>query len=93
MDRRTLPDWPAAMREARAASYLDVSLTWFLQHVAPHLRPIRKTRGVVLYPRTQLDGWLDHEAGATPAFPPTRSIIHDHIQATLRGKGRPAKAR
>jgi hypothetical protein len=89
----TIPGWPAAMREDKAAAYIDVSQTWFRGNLAPHLTPLRPTPGVVLYLRADLDAWLDQQAGRAPASPPARSIIHDHIQATLRGKGRSAKAR
>lgn len=94
-DGGALPYWPIAMREDRAAAYLDVSATWFRQHVAPHIQAARPTRGVVLYPRAQLDAWLDRQAGGAPASPAPRSVIHDHIRQTLaRGrKGRSAPPR
>lgn len=64
---RPLPYWPAAMREERAAAYLDVSPGWFRQNVAPVVGAIRVTDRVVLYRRQDLDRWLDARAGAVPA--------------------------
>jgi len=63
----TLPDWPAAMREEMAARYLSVSATWFRERVAPAVRAIRPTPGVVLYRRADLDAWLDRAAGMNAA--------------------------
>ncbi len=71
-DGSRFPAWPAAMRAERAAAYLDVSTTYFRQHIAPDLRPIRRGTGVILYPRRQLDGWLDQQEGVTtPSGTPT----------------------
>lgn len=60
--RAALPDWPAAMREDRAAAYLDVSATYFRQRIAPELAPLRPSKGVILYRRLDLDRWLDRSA-------------------------------
>lgn len=60
---RRIPAWPAAMRAERAAAYLDVSTTYFRQRIAPDLQPIRPGKGIVLYPRRQLDAWLDQQEG------------------------------
>ena len=78
-----LPDWPAAMRAKRAASYLDVSATWFMKHIAPALSPIRPSRAVVLYLRRDLDEWLDRQAGGGQAYLDPKAAIHAHIQKTL----------
>lgn len=61
--------WPAAMRAERAAAYLDVSPTYFREHIAPDLQPIRRGRGITLYPRRQLDAWLDQQEGLDPGSP------------------------
>jgi hypothetical protein len=63
-DGSRFPAWPAAMRAERAAAYLDVSGTYFRQHIAPDLNPIRRGKGIILYPRRQLDAWLDRQEGA-----------------------------
>lgn len=55
--------WPRSMRAARAAAYLDVSLTWFHEHVAREVAPIRLSRGIVVWRREDLDRWLDNRAG------------------------------
>jgi len=62
-----LPDWPAAMREERAAAYLDVSETYFRTRIAPELPPVRPSARVILYRRRDLDAWLDRQAGIKPA--------------------------
>jgi hypothetical protein len=61
------PPAPAALRAERAAAYLDVSATFFRQHIAPALTAVRVTKGVILYRRADLDSWLDRQAngGAT----------------------------
>lgn len=69
-DGSALPGWPAAMRAERAAAYLDVSRTYFRQHIAPDLHPIRRGKGLILFPRRQLDAWLDRQEGAAaPSIP------------------------
>ena len=81
-----LPDWPAAMRSSLAAAYLDVSETWFRDTVAPALKALRPSQGVVLYRRADLDRWLDQQAGKAPAYPEARGAIHEAIQSTLSGR-------
>jgi len=61
--------WPASMRAERAAAYLDVSKTFFLEHIAPGLPTIRPTPGVVLYRRASLDRWLDQQEAGGAASP------------------------
>lgn len=61
------------MRAERAAAYLDVSPTYFRQHIAPELQPIRRGKHLILFPRRQLDAWLDrqeHGTALSPAVPP-----------------------
>lgn len=81
--RHHTPYWPAAMRAERAAAYLDVSATWFQEHVAPEIVSLRPTRGVVLYRRLDLDLWLDRQAGGGQAYIDPKATIHAHIQKTL----------
>ncbi len=63
--------WPRLMRAERAAAYLDVSKSTFLARIAPELRPVRLTAGIVGYLRDDLDRWLDAQAarGAASAEP------------------------
>lgn len=58
-DGAAMPYWPIAMRAERAAAYLDLSATYFREHIAPTLTAIRPSVGVVLYHRQDLDAWLD----------------------------------
>lgn len=71
------------MRAEHAAAYLDVSATWFREHIAPVLSPIRPSRAVVLYLRRDLNEWLDRQAGVRQAYPDPKAAIHVHIQKTL----------
>jgi predicted DNA-binding transcriptional regulator AlpA len=54
--------WPRAMRAERAAAYLDVSTSWFHEHVARAVPPVRLSAGVVVWLREDLDAWLDSRA-------------------------------
>lgn len=72
-DPTPLPDWPAAMREDRAAAYLDVSAMFFRARIAPGIRSVRPSGRVVLYLRRDLDRWLDRMAGTAPASEDDRS--------------------
>jgi hypothetical protein len=62
-----MPDWPAAMRADRAAAYLDVSPTYFREHIAPAVPAIRPTPRVILYLRRDLDAWLDRHSPGSAA--------------------------
>ena len=57
--------WPRAMRAERAARYLDVSPSWFHEHVARQVPPVRLSPGVVVWRRDDLDAWLDSRAGGS----------------------------
>jgi uncharacterized protein (DUF1810 family) len=57
------------MRAERAAAYLDVSRTYFLDHIAPQLAALRPSPGVVLYRRASLDRWLDQQEAGGAASP------------------------
>lgn len=55
--------WPAAMRPATAAEYLDMSEGHFRTHVAPELVAVSLGGRAVGYLQADLDAWLDRRAG------------------------------
>lgn len=57
---------PRLLRPAAAAYYLGMSEGAFREHVAPQLVPLREG-AMVLYPREQLDAWVDARGAAAPA--------------------------
>lgn len=85
-----LPYWPAAMREERAAAYLDMGATYFRQRVAPLLRAIRPSKGMVLYRRADLDAWLDQQANGGAASINARDAVNGLV-AQIRGPKRKAR--
>lgn len=69
-DGATYP-WPRLMRAETAAAYLDVSKSTFLARIAPELREVRLSPGIVGWRREDLDRWLDARAPAdAPSAPP-----------------------
>lgn len=67
-DAPTLPDWPAAMGDALAASYVGLGATLFRQVMErDQVAPLRPTAGRKLWRRKDLDRWLDRQAGDVPA--------------------------
>lgn len=73
-DGARLPDWPAVMRARTAASYLDVSQSAFLQHIAPGLPKVRVTAGIVAYRRSDLDRWIATK-GESPLPAPADDLV------------------
>ncbi len=53
--------WPLAMRVERAAACLDVSPTYFREHIAPALPAIRRGPGMILYRLADIQAWLDQQ--------------------------------
>lgn len=70
-DGFTLPGWPAAMGDAKAAAYLDLSPNTFKAVMERDgIQPIRPTPGRKLWRRRDLDSWLDRQGGDVPASVP-----------------------
>lgn len=67
---RPIYAWPLTMRAERAAACLDVSPTYFREHIAPELRPIRRGKGMVLYRLADLQAWADRQADGEAALDP-----------------------
>lgn len=91
------PDWPAAMREATAARYLDLSPSTFRAHVAPALQAVWLTSGCKAFLREDLDAWLLRQAQRTPVDAPAaapqpaapEAAHEDPIAAALAELGPP----
>jgi hypothetical protein len=66
MRKITPPITPLAYTPARAAASLDVGPDYFDEHVAPHLRVIRRGKKRI-YPVAELARWLDEHAEAPMA--------------------------
>ena len=58
--------WPAAMRPATAAEYLDMSEGHFRTHVMPELVAVSLGGRAIGYLQADLDAWLDRRAGLSP---------------------------
>lgn len=62
-----LPGWPRFLRAEKAAAYLDVSKSHFLETIAPEIQRVHLTGRIVGWLRDDLDAWLEARAGRVPA--------------------------
>lgn len=66
-DGAPLPGWPRFLRAEKAAAYLDVSKSHFLEVIAPKLEKVKLTPGVAGWLREDLDAYVDARADRVPA--------------------------
>ncbi len=58
---KATPPIRLALRPEEAAEALGVSMDYFREHIAHELRTVRRGR-IKLYPVTEIQRWLEHEA-------------------------------